>query len=270
MRLIRVYSEEPLAPHREHALSRRASEHVLRVLRLRAGDALTLFDGRGGEYPARLVRAAKLAAVAETGDHIAVERESPLAVTLLQSLARGEKMDWIVQKATELGAARIVPVGMERSVVRFAGDDREGRKLTHWQAVAAAACEQCGRNRLPVIDAPMDLFAALAAAEAAADVRLLLAPQGEDALAAVVSPGALATAPGAARAVLLVGPEGGFEEHEVAAARRHGFRTVRFGPRVLRTETAAIAAITALQVLAGDLHGAGASVVRLLTARSAQ
>ncbi|MEZ5531151.1 MAG: 16S rRNA (uracil(1498)-N(3))-methyltransferase [Steroidobacteraceae bacterium] len=246
MRPIRVYSDEPLAPHREHALSRRASEHVLRVLRLRAGDSLTLFDGRGGEYPARLVRAAKLAAVAQTGDHVAAERESPLAITLLQSMARGEKMDWIVQKATELGVARIVPVAMERSVVRFAGDERADRRLAHWQAVAAAACEQCGRNRLPAIDAPMDLLAALAIAEASADLRLLLSPQGEDSLATV--------APSAGVA-LLVGPEGGFEEREVDAALRHGFRAVRFGPRVLRTETAAVAAITALQVLAGDLRG---------------
>lgn len=248
MRPIRVYSEEPLAANREHALSRSAAGHVLRVLRLKAGDPLVLFDGRGGEYPARLASAGRTGAVVETGEHRAIERESPLAITLLQGLARGEKMDLIVQKATELGVARIVPVALGRSVMRVANEERADRKLAHWQAVAISACEQCGRNRLPVIDAPMDLFAALAVAEAG-DVRLLLALQGEESLTT--------TAASAASVALLIGPEGGFEEHEGAAALRHGFRAVRFGPRVLRTETAAIAAITALQVLAGDLRSQG-------------
>ncbi|MBV6417818.1 MAG: Ribosomal RNA small subunit methyltransferase E [Steroidobacteraceae bacterium] len=255
MRPIRVFSDEPLAPRRESALSPAASGHVLRVLRLRAGDALTLFDGRGGEYPARIVRAGKQGVAVVTEDRIDIERESPLSITLLQGLVRGEKMDWIVQKATELGIARIIPVATARSVMRIEPGERGGRKVAHWHAVAAAACEQCGRNRLPAIDAPMDLPAALAVAETSADVRLLLSPQGE---------GSLATAASAANVALLIGPEGGFEEPEVAAAVRHGFRTVQFGPRVLRTETAAIAALTALQVLAGDLIGAGVSVIRLL------
>ncbi len=248
MRQIRVFSAGPLAPHREHTLARGATEHVLRVLRLRAGDALTLFDGRGGEYAARLVRTEKLTAVVAIGEHLAVERESPLAITLLQSLARGEKMDWIVQKATELGVARIVPVSVERSVVRLANEDRADRKLAHWQAVAVSACEQCGRNRLPEITAPMDIFAALALVDAI-DVRLLLSPEGEESLATPAADHGAAT-----QVAILIGPEGGFEDREMAAAARHGFRAVRFGPRVLRTETAAIAAITALQTLCGDLR----------------
>lgn len=262
MRQTRVYSAEPLAPHREHTLSRSATEHVLRVLRLRTGDALTLFDGRGGEYAARLLRTERVAAVVAIGAHVAVERESPLAITLLQSLARGEKMDWIVQKATELGVARIVPVSVERSVVRLANEERADRKLAHWQAVAASACEQCGRNRLPGITAPMDFFAALSLTDAI-ELRLLLSPEGQESLAALApkrSAGddavvdASVVAGATRRVALLIGPEGGFEDHEIAAAARHGFRAVRFGPRVLRTETAAIAAITALQALGGDLN----------------
>lgn len=246
MRPIRVYSDEPLASRHEHALSPSASGHVLRVLRLREGDALTLFDGRGGEYPARIARAGKQGVVVVTGERVDSECESPLPVTLLQGLVRSEKMDWIVQKATELGVARIIPVVTARSVMRIDADGRGARKVAHWRAIAAAACEQCGRNRLPAIDAPIDLRAALAVAEASAGARLLLSPLGEDPLATAASSTGIA---------LLVGPEGGFEDPEVAAAARHGFRVVRFGPRVLRAETAAIAAVTALQVLAGDLQG---------------
>ncbi|MGE0583183.1 MAG: 16S rRNA (uracil(1498)-N(3))-methyltransferase [Steroidobacteraceae bacterium] len=253
MRPIRVHVDEPLTPHSEHALSRGATEHVLRVLRLRAGDALTLFDGRGGEYPSRLLRTEKLSAIVAVDAQLAMERESPLAITLLQGLARGEKMDWIVQKATELGVARIVPVAVGRSVMRMADETRADRKLQHWRAVAAGACEQCGRNRLPRIVAPMDLAAALSSLDAV-DLRLLLSPDAPDALATLARPGGEAAAP--LRSVaLLIGPEGGFEDEEGRAAARHGFRPARFGPRVLRTETAALAALAALQLLAGDLQG---------------
>lgn len=244
MRQVRVHSAEPLAANRRHTLSRSASEHVLRVLRLAVGDSLVLFDGRGGEYPARLAEAGKSAAVVETGDHREVERESPLEITLLQGLARGEKMDLIVQKATELGVARIVPVALGRSVMRMASEERADRKLAHWQAVAISACEQCGRNRVPGILAPMDFTAALALADDIGQ-RLLLAPSASRELGAVDLTGA--------PLALLIGPEGGFEDDEIASATRRGWRAVRFGPRVLRTETAAIATIAALQVMRGDL-----------------
>jgi 16S rRNA (uracil1498-N3)-methyltransferase len=257
MRQVRVYSAEPLGAHGEHRLSRSATEHVLRVLRMRVGDALTLFDGRGGEYAARLLRTEKVSAVVAVGEHLAIERESPLAVTLLQGLARGEKMDWIVQKATELGVARIVPVAMERSVVRVANDERTDRKREHWRAVAVGACEQCGRNRLPVIEAPMSLPAALALPEPAG-LRLLLSPEAPDAIAPLFHAQAASLQSGVG-AALLVGPEGGFDDAEAEAALRHGFQAARFGPRVLRTETAALAALTALQVLAGDLGNATAA-----------
>lgn len=246
MRPIRLYSSEPLAAHREQALPQEAARHVLRVLRLRAGDPLTLFDGRGGEYAARLAHAGRGTATVEIGEHLEIERESPLSITLLQALARGEKMDWIVQKATELGVAHIVPVTVDRSVVRVADEERADRKLAHWQAVAASACEQCGRNRLPRIAAPTGLMAALALA-GNSSVGLLLSPGAPDSLAAAARDGGLA-----APVALLVGPEGGLEAHEIASARHHGFREVHLGPRVLRTETAALAAISVLQALAGD------------------
>ncbi|MBX3697859.1 MAG: 16S rRNA (uracil(1498)-N(3))-methyltransferase [Dokdonella sp.] len=247
MRIPRICVFEALSNGAEILLPAQAGEHLARVLRLERGHPIVLFNGNGRDYRAEISQLAKRAVSARVlDDGEAVSRESPLRLTLAQGVARGEKMDLILQKATELGVARIVPVAMERSVVRFAGDERADRRLAHWQAVAAAACEQCGRNRLPAIDAPMDLLAALAIAEASADLRLLLSPQGED---------SLATAAPSAGVALLVGPEGGFEEREVDAALRHGFRAVRFGPRVLRTETAAVAAITALQVLAGDLRG---------------
>jgi 16S rRNA (uracil1498-N3)-methyltransferase len=254
MRQVRVYSADPLTAHCEYSLSRSATEHVLRVLRLRVGDALTLFDGRGGEYPARLVRTGRAAAVVEVGEHLPLERESPLAITLLQSLVRGEKMDWVVQKATELGVARVVPVAVGRSVVRVP-EGREDRKLEHWRAVAAGACEQCGRNRLPQIDPPVDLPAALTLA-ASSEVRVLLSPEAPDTLSRVVLVhGTGGTGTPCRSIALLIGPEGGFEDAETAAAARHGFRAARFGLRVLRSETAAVAAITALQLMAGDLQG---------------
>ncbi|HQX78552.1 MAG TPA: 16S rRNA (uracil(1498)-N(3))-methyltransferase [Steroidobacteraceae bacterium] len=254
MRQVRVYSADPLAAHSEQELGRAASAHVLRVLRLRAGDALTLFDGRGGEYPARLVRTGRAAAVVEVGAHLPLERESPLAITLLQSLARGEKMDFIVQKGTELGVARIVPVAVGRSVMRVP-DGRADRKLEHWRAVAASACEQCGRNRLPQIDAPVDLPSALALATSS-EMRVLLSPEAPDTLSSVVrAHGTGGTGTPCPSIALLIGPEGGLEDGEAVAAARHGFLAARFGPRVLRTETAALAAITALQVMAGDLQG---------------
>ncbi len=254
MRQVRVYSADPLAAHSELELGRAASAHVLRVLRLRAGDALTLFDGRGGEYPARLAHTGRATAVVELGAHVPVERESPLAITLLQSLVRGEKMDFIVQKGTELGVTRIVPVAVGRSVARVA-EEREDRKLEHWRAVAASACEQCGRNRLPQIDAPVDLPAALALS-APLEMRVLLSPEAPDTLSGVVrAHGTGGTGTPCRSIALLIGPEGGLEGGETAAAARLGFRAARFGPRVLRTETAAVAAITALQVMAGDLQG---------------
>lgn len=246
MRPIRVYVDAPLRARSSLTLPPSAVRHVVSVLRLAAGDAVTLFDGRGGEYAAVLVRSDRRGAVAEVGEHTPLERESPLETTLLQALVRAEKMDLIVQKATELGVSRIVPVAAARSVARIAPEADARRKIEHWRAVAASACEQCGRNRLPAIEAPLGLDAALALAAPMA-LRALLAPAATRSLAGRLRESAPASV------AILIGPEGGFDEAEVAFAERLGFEALRFGPRVLRTETAAIAALTAMQALAGDL-----------------
>ncbi|HKZ73402.1 MAG TPA: 16S rRNA (uracil(1498)-N(3))-methyltransferase [Steroidobacteraceae bacterium] len=245
MRLTRVYVDVPLGTGRTAELGGDAANHVLRVLRLRAGDALTLFDGRGGEYAARIAGMRRAGVTVEVGEHAALERESPLDLTLVQGMARGERTDFIIQKATELGVTRIVPVASERSVVRLEAEQAR-RKLAHWRAVAVAACEQCGRNRLPAIEEPRKFADALAQE---ADVRLLLDPQAGTPLAARVR--------GARRIALLVGPEGGFTDLETGLALRAGFQPSRTGPRVLRTETAAVAAIAAIQAIAGDLGTQG-------------
>jgi len=244
----RAYVDASLAAGAELELAATVANHVVRVLRLRPGGALTLFDGRGGEYPATLLSAAARGARVRLGAHLAVERESPLRLTLLQGIARGERMDLIVQKATELGAARLVPLACARSVVRLDAQ-QAARRLEHWRGIAIAACEQCGRNRLPHIDAVTD-FARIADRVRAVALdpgpRLLLDPQASRPLAAAV-------APGTETASLLVGPEGGFDPRELDLARSAGFEPVRLGPRVLRTETAPLAALAALQTVAGDL-----------------
>jgi 16S rRNA (uracil1498-N3)-methyltransferase len=242
MRLTRCYVAAPLHAGEERLLPREVSEHVARVLRSRPGQLLTLFDGRGGEYDARIEAIDRRGVQVQIDAHRAVERESPVAVSLLQALARGERMDFIVQKATELGVAQIVALPAERSVVRL---DAAGlaRRCEHWRAVAISACEQCGRNRLPTISAVADLASACGQSDAAS-LRLLLAPDAELALTAVVREASSIT--------LAVGPEGGFSDEELALAQHQGFRRCRLGPRVLRAETAPLAALAAIQAVAGD------------------
>jgi 16S rRNA (uracil1498-N3)-methyltransferase len=220
-----------------------AAAHLGRVLRARAGQEIVLFDGGGGEYPARVVTAARKFVEVDVGSRQDLERESPVPITLLQGLCRGERMDLVVRKATELGVARIRPVLAERSVVKL-DDRREESRLAHWEAIVASACEQCGRNRLAEILPPMGVPEALGAHADAAGV--LLDPF------ATIGPAGLAP-PGSAGLALLVGPEGGLTENEREAALAAGFRAVRLGPRVLRTETAAITGVALLQAAFGDL-----------------
>jgi 16S rRNA (uracil1498-N3)-methyltransferase len=201
-----------------------------------------LFDGTGGEYRGTLERDGKNW-WAKVGAHDPVERESPLDITLLQGVARGERMDLIVQKATELGVTRILPILAERSVVKVDARQRE-RKLAHWKAIAISACEQCGRNRPPEVAEPAALSEAIAALPAGA-LKCLLAADGAKPLAA------------AARGVqggigLLIGPEGGLAENERRFAQANGFESFSIGPRILRTETAGLAALAVLQAVAGD------------------
>jgi 16S rRNA (uracil1498-N3)-methyltransferase len=244
VRVTRVFVDLPLSAGAQLALPAGAAGHVVRVLRLGPGDGLRLFNGRGGEFDATIDAVRRDAVSVRIGSHHDVERESPLNLVLLQGIARGEKMDLILQKATELGASGFVPVMMARSTVRL--DERTARaRQQHWQAVVASACEQCGRNTVPAVAAPTPFAQCLAPSQG---LRLLLAPgEGSQPLAGLL-------AQPAARIELLVGPEGGFDPAETAAALAAGFQAARVGPRVLRTETAGLAALAALQTLAGDLR----------------
>jgi 16S rRNA (uracil1498-N3)-methyltransferase len=248
MRLTRCYVEVPLATGATLTLPAAPGAHIARVLRLRAGALLTLFDGHGGEFEAEIRNVGREGVSVQVGAHAALEREAPVEVTLLQCLARGERMDWIVQKATELGVAQIVPVHSEHSVVRLERATAERRRL-HWQAVAIGACEQSGRNRLPSI-LPVQDFAQACDLPPALAYRLLLAPDATCSFAAAVSLSGIAA--GRSAMALLVGPEGGLTAPEVERAQRSGWSACRLGPRVLRTETAPLAALAALQALVGD------------------
>ena len=205
---------------------------------------MVLFDGRGGEYLAHIQRIERERVVAELASWQDVKRESPLAVTLVQALQAGEKMDFTIQKAVELGVRDIVPVESRRSVLRLSGD-RAAKRVAHWQGVAASACEQCGRNQVPLV-APLEKLENWLARPAEASLRLMLAPDADEALVDL---------PPASAVQLLIGAEGGLDPQEVLAAKQAGFRPVRMGPRVLRTETAGLAALAILQALWGDFRG---------------
>lgn len=244
MRLSRVYCDVPLAAGTELELPAPAANHLARVLRLRPGATIVAFDGTGLEFRCEIVAVEGNRVRVRVGESADGRRESPLAVTLVQSVSRGERMDLTLQKATELGVHAVAPVISARSVVRL--DERQAAaKLRHWQAVVTSACEQCGRSVLPRVHAPLDLGRYLADSQRNA-LRLLPSPGAPESLAA------LADAP--ARVDLLVGPEGGFEESELLSAAGAGFRPVRLGPRILRTETAGVVALALLQARWGDLR----------------
>jgi 16S rRNA (uracil1498-N3)-methyltransferase len=244
VRAPRLFHPGPLAEGAEVALDPVAAAHAVRVLRLAPGAPLVLFDGGGGEYQATLVAATRRGAAARIGAHRAREAESPLEVTLAQGLARGERMDLVIQKAVELGVTALVPVATARSVVKLDAE-RGGQRAAHWAGVVRAACEQCGRNRLPAVDPPCSLDALLARPPAAGERRLVLDPEAPRRLRELPRP----TGP----VLLLVGPEGGLDGEEIGRAAAHGFERLSLGPRVLRTETAGLAALAALQALWGDL-----------------
>jgi 16S rRNA (uracil1498-N3)-methyltransferase len=238
----RLYCDLPLSPGAEIALPEAAARHAVTVLRLQAGDTLNLFNGQGGEYRASLVAVSKRETRVRLIEFHAAERESPLAITLALGISAGERMEYSLQKATELGVTAIQPLATERSVVKLAGE-RAGKRLQHWQHVVIAACEQCRRNRVPAVAPVQTLFAYLAEVER--NQRLLL-----------LSPDAavpLKQVPPAAVVVLLVGAEGGLAPSEYEAAQASGFEPVSLGPRILRTETAPVAALAVLQALWGDL-----------------
>ncbi len=243
VRIPRIYQPEPLATGQVIELQGQAAVHLHKVLRLREGDALRLFNGEGGEFDARVQAVGRRSVRIELLAFEPREVESPLVLRLAQGVSRGERMDYTVQKAVELGVAHIQPLVTTRTVVNLDGERRQKRRA-HWQGVAVAACEQSGRNRLPEV-APVTGFETWLAGQAAAPgLRLVLHHRATRSLADLPPPSGPIT--------LLIGPEGGLAPAEIEAAEGAGFQPLRLGPRVLRTETAAVAALAVLQWLWGD------------------
>lgn len=237
----RIYTGQTLAPGQTFTLEPGASQHLARALRKVAGDQLTLFNGDGIDYAAELVNVERKAVVVQVNGVIPGHFESPLVIHLGVAISRGERMDWVVQKATELGVAAISPLYTARSGVKLAGE-RADKKVRHWRNIAISACEQCGRNRLPTIANPLDLSEWLVSTEA--PLRLVLHHRAAPAQTPQTAPENLA---------LLVGPEGGLSAAEIEAAEAAGYASLSLGPRVLRTETAPLAALAILQARWGDM-----------------
>lgn len=241
MRNTRIHIDEPLRPDAELTLPAAAAHHLVRVLRLRPGDRFMLFNGDGLEYPGELTEASTRGTCrVRLGQPLARSVESPLNITLVQAISRGERMDWTIQKSTELGVSRIQPVFTERCEVRLTGQ-RAGKRLRHWQQVAIAAAEQSGRVQVPKIHAPI----ALDEIGSASGTGLFLDPAGD------VRPGDLGSLE-PADLVVVIGPEGGLSAAETRQLRQAGYRGLRLGPRILRTETAGPAALVVLQTVFGD------------------
>lgn len=241
MRIPRIYTNQQLEPGTDVTLDERAARHVVRVLRLKPGAEVVLFNGDGHDYRARLSEATRTGATARVESSAPVRNESPLRLTLAQGIARGERMDYTLQKAVELGVSAILPLFCRRTEVRLSGARLE-KRVAHWRGVIVSACEQCGRAEVPSLEAPRTLRDWLA--DPPPGRRLVLRPEAE------TGPSALERD---ASVVLLIGPEGGLADVEIDAARDAGFTPLKLGPRVLRTETAGPAALAALQVLWGDL-----------------
>ena len=242
MRLTRSHVDMPLQAGDEVVLPEDVAAHLLRVLRLQVDDACVLFNGDGHDYDARITAVGKREARAEISAARHVDNESPLRITLLQGIARGEKMDWILQKATELGVARFLPVTSERSEVKLDAQ-RADKRLAHWRGIVVAACEQSGRATLPDVAAPQ----ALAQAAGLRDGRgFILDPFAEASLSSFRDASLR-------KCTIAIGPEGGWSPRDREQLVAAGYEGLRLGPRVLRTETAGIAAIAALQAACGDL-----------------
>lgn len=243
MRIPRIFTPQTLAAQQNIALEADAAHHLARVLRMPVDAQLVLFNGDGSEYFAHIVSIDKKQVLVAVDRAEVAERESPLAIHLGIAVSKGERMDWVIQKATELGVSHITPLQSERVEVRLHGE-REEKKVAHWRAITIAACEQCQRNCIPVVDTVQPLSKWLA--ETQADAKLVLHHRSTDALAdGATKPRSVA---------LLIGPEGGLSELEIALAERNGFQSLRLGPRVLRTETAPLAALSVLQFMWGDLR----------------
>ncbi len=244
MRLTRCFVDAPLQSGTRVVLPESTANHLARVLRLREGDDCVLFNGDGQDYAARLAAVGKREVSADVLSASTVDNESPLRIVLVQGIARGEKMDLILQKATELGVAGVVPVIAERTEVKLDAE-RTAKRMAHWRSVMVSACEQSGRARVPELSQPAALMQA--AANLPPDcVKLTLDPAGEYSLATL-------TETGMQSAAIAIGPEGGWSPRDREILSAAGFLGLRMGPRILRTETAGLAAIAALQSRFGDL-----------------
>ena len=241
MRIPRIYTPQPLETGETIQLDDNAFNHSVRVLRLKSGAHIVLFNGEGGEYKATLSGVQRRQASAAVGEFTNKEVEPPLQLIMGQCISRGEKMDYTVQKSVELGVTEIVPLFSERCGVQLKGERLE-KKRQHWQSVSVSACEQSGRNRIPTIEREMTLAAWIENVEA--DIKLVLDPSESTTLNQLQPP--------QNSVALLLGPEGGMTEEEVAHAKRHGFLRIRLGPRVLRTDTASLATLSAIQLAWGD------------------
>lgn len=241
MRVPRIFHPETLTSSSHIVLEPNAARHVAKVLRLGNGASLRLFDGNGGEYSATIHEVGKREVTVAVAEHRPTEVESPLHVTLAQGISKGERMDFTLQKAVELGVKRIVPLSTEHSVVNLKGERRE-RKLDHWRGVIISACEQCGRNTLPEL-LPMQSFDSWVES-ASEGLRLILDHRAKSGISQLNIDTTV---------TLLIGPEGGLSGKEQEKAHAAGYTGLRLGPRVLRTETAALTALAAIQSHWGDL-----------------
>lgn len=244
MSVIRLHVDTPVVVGQSITLDEGKARYVSRVLRLKKGDEITVFDGSGPEYRGTVASLGRHRASIDVTKEITADRESPLRIHLLQGISRGDRMDHVVQKTTELGVTHITPVLTEYSVVKLT-NERAAKRTHHWRGIVASACEQCGRNVLPAVDEPVALRDALGGFVGQPGTRIFLDPRG--------SAGPGVHEPQDDQLVVLIGPEGGFSAAEFELAEAAGFIATRFGPRILRTETAAIAALAALQSRFGDL-----------------
>lgn len=244
MRIPRIFTDLPLKIDTTVVLNGSAARHLSSALRMKAGQEITLFNGQGGEYAGALTALGKNNVSVKILEYRDIQRESPLNIHLAIGVSRGERMDWIVQKATELGVSKITPLFTERTEVKLSGE-RLTKKIRHWQQVAISACEQCQRNLVPLINSPLALDQWLSLSDKhAAELKLVLHHRTEK---------RLCERPAVNTICLLVGPEGGLGNHEIEAAIHSGFQPLALGPRVMRTETAPMAAISIMQSLWGDM-----------------
>jgi len=242
MRIPRIYTPASLSSDVTIELDENAFSHAVRVLRLKQGDSLILFNGEGGEFEAELADVQKKRASATIGQFHDKDCESPLPIILGQCISRGEKMDYTIQKAVELGVTEIVPLFSERCGVKL-NQERMEKRLRHWHSVIISACEQCGRNRIPKLHGAISLTDWQQ--QLNASLKLVLDPTADNTLAILKKP--------QQDVALLIGPEGGLSDDEIAAAIKASFNGIQLGPRILRTETAGLTALSVIQQLWGDL-----------------